>query len=208
MTTDATGKPAPRTPAQVLLESRQKESREKRAAVARELGAMLADGDPITFVTVARRAKVSTWLVYSPGTRERVQEAITKQRQPNQTTSQPAGIESLRTDLALARQEISVLRREREDLRASLRQALGRQLNNLSTAPLVDRLNRLAGELAEARASNTELNLQITALQDDLTAARTSLRRMIRERNTDLQQPHATAEQAARTHPPDSMPRS
>ena len=184
MTTDAAGKPAPRTPAQVLLESRQKESREKRAAVARELGAMLADGDPITFVRVARRAKVSTWLVYSPGTREQVQEAITKQRQPNQTTSQPAGIESLRTDLALARQEISVLRREREDLRASLRQALGRQLNNFSTAPLVDRLNRLAGELAEARASNTELNLQITALQDDLTAARTSLRRMIREQNS------------------------
>jgi hypothetical protein len=185
MTTDTTGKPAPRTPAQVLLESRQKESREKRAAVTRELDTMLEDGDPITFVKVARRANVSTWLVYSPGTREQVQEAITKQRQPDKVTSQPAGIESLRTDLALARQEITVLRREREDLRAKLRQVLGRQLNNLSTAPLVDRLNRLAGELAETRASNTELNLQVAALQDDLTAARTSLRRMIREQNTE-----------------------
>lgn len=185
MTTDSAGKPVPRTPTQVLLESRQKESREKRAAVARELVAMLAEDDPITFVKVARRANVSTWLVYSPGTREQVQEAITKQRQPVETTTQPAGIESLRTDLALARQEISALRSERENLRASLRQALGRQLNNLSTAPLVDRLNRLAGELAEARASNTELNLQIAALQDDLIAARTSLRRMIREQNTE-----------------------
>jgi hypothetical protein len=136
-------------------------------------------------IKVARRAKVSTWLVYSPGAREQIQEAITKQRQPKQTTTQPAGIESLRTDLALARQEISALRREREVLRTSLRQALGRQLNNLSTAPLVDRLNRLAGELVEARASNTELNLQITNLQDDLTASRTSLRRMIREQNSD-----------------------
>lgn len=159
MTMDTSGKPAPRTPAQVLLESRRKESREKRAAVERELAAMLADGDPITFVKVARRANVSTWLVYSPGTREQVKEAIAKQNQPSQTTTQPAGIESLRTDLALARQEITGLRREREDLRASLRQALGRQPNNLSTAPLVDRLNHLAGELAEARASNIELNL-------------------------------------------------
>ncbi|WHP58999.1 DUF6262 family protein [Arthrobacter sp. KFRI-F3372] len=185
MTTNPAGKPHTRTPAQVLLESRQKESREKRAAVAKQLGAMLADGDPITFIKVARKAKVSTWLVYSPGTREQIQEAITKQRQSEQPTSQPAGTDSLRTDLALARQEISVLRREREELRASLRQALGRQVNNLSTAPLVDRLNRLAGELAEAQATNTDLDLQITALQDDLTAARTSLRRMIREQNTD-----------------------
>jgi cell division protein FtsB len=186
MTTNAAGKTTPRTPAQVLLESRQKDSREKRAAVEQQLVAMLTDGDPITYIKVARRAKVSTWLVYSPGTREQIKEAINKQQQPKQTpNSQPAGIDSLRTDLALARQEISTLRQEREDLRANLRQALGRQLNNLSTAPLVDRLNRLAGELAEARASNTELNLQITALQDDLAAARTSLRRMIREQNTD-----------------------
>jgi hypothetical protein len=185
MTENAAGKSAPRTPAQVLLESRRKDSREKRAAVEQQLVAMLADGDPVTFIKVARRAKVSTWLVYSPGVRERIQEAITHQHQSDPSTSQSAGIESLRTDLALARQEISVLRREREDLRTSLRQALGRQLNNLSTAPLVDRLNRLAGELVEARASNTELNLQITGLQDDLTAARASLRRMIREQNTD-----------------------
>ncbi|SEQ80864.1 DUF6262 family protein [Arthrobacter sp. OV608] len=186
MTTNAAGKTTPRTPAQVLLESRQKDSREKRAAVEQQLVAMLTDGDPITYIKVARRAKVSTWLVYSPGTREQIKKVINKQQQPKQTpNSQPAGIGSLRTDLALARQEISTLRQEREDLRANLRQALGRQLNNLSTAPLVDRLNRLAGELAEARASNTELNLQITALQDDLAAARTSLRRMIREQNTD-----------------------
>lgn len=185
MTTNAAGKATRRTPAQVLLESRQKESREKRAAVEQQLVAMLTEEDPITFIKVARRAKVSTWLVYSPGTREQIQEAINKQRQPKQASNtQSAGISSLRTDLALARQEISGLRREREDLRASLRQALGRQLNNLSTAPLVERLNRLAGELAEARASNTELNLQVAALQDDLAAARTSLRRMIREQNT------------------------
>lgn len=184
MTTKAAGQPT-RTPAQVLLESRQKESRQKRAAVTQQLGTMLRDGDPITFIKVARRANVSTWLVYSPGTREQIHEAIAQQRQSEQTIKQPAGIDSLRTDLALARQEISALRHEREELRGSLRQALGRQLNNLSTAPLVDRLNHLASELAEAQRSNTDLNLQITALQDALTAARTSLRRMIREQNTD-----------------------
>jgi len=185
MTARATGQPT-RTPAQVLLESRQKDSRQKRAAVTQQLGAMFRDGDPITFIKVARRANVSTWLVYSPGIREQIQEAITKQRQCEQTTNQPAGIDSLRTDLALARQEISALRHEREELRGSLRQALSRQLNDLSAAPLVDRLNRLASELAEAHASNTDLNLQIIALQDDLSAARTSLRSMIRDQNTDI----------------------
>ena len=122
---------------------------------------MLEDGDPITFVKVARRAYISTWLVYSPGTREQFQEAITKQRRP-------AGRNRVSPNrLALAGQEMTILRREREDLRAKLRQAFGRQLNNLSTAPLVDRLDRLTGELADTRASNTELNLQVAALQDD-----------------------------------------
>lgn len=57
----------PRTPAQVLLESRQKDSREKRAKVLAVVDTMKADGDPITFLTVAERAGVSNWLVYAEG---------------------------------------------------------------------------------------------------------------------------------------------
>jgi len=90
MTSNAAGKTTPRTPAQALLESRQKDSREKRAAVEQQLFAMLTDGDPITYIKVARRAKVSTWLVYSQGTREKNQrghqQATTTQADPQQPT--------------------------------------------------------------------------------------------------------------------------
>lgn len=177
---------AQRTPAQVLLDARRKASLDKRTAVHSTLAAMLVDGESITFTTLARRAQVSTWLVYSPGIREHVQAAIDQQRQQDSRTDpRHPGVESLRTDLALARQEIRELRREREDLRARLSQALGRELTNLSTAPLVDRLKRITGELTEARTANADLAAQVQALQDDLAAARTSLRRMIHDQNTD-----------------------
>jgi chromosome segregation ATPase len=184
--TTKTGDQARRTPAQVLLEARQKASRDKRAAVLNALTTMLADGETITFVNLARRAQVSTWLVYSPGVREHIQAAISRQQQSNQTEHHAPGVDSLRTDLALARQEIRELRHERDELRARLSETLGRQLTSLGTAPLVERLNRVTGELTDTRATNAELAAQVERLQDELTAARTSLRRMIREQTNQL----------------------
>lgn len=186
MSANAGDRATSRRPADVLLAARQKASRDKRSAVSRALSAMVAAGETITFTTLARRASVSTWLVYSPGTREHVQAAIDQQRQSSQAPARHApGLDSLRTDLALARQEIHQLRRERDELRARLSEALGRHLTALSAAPLVERLNRVTGELADARAANTNLTAQVEGLQDNLIAARTSLRRMIHDQNTD-----------------------
>ena len=101
---------------------------------------MLADGEPITFVAAARRAHVSTWLLYAAGVREHVDAAIkqqTRQRkqQPETTTSA-----ALQTDLALARQEVHRLREEEDGLPHNLQNSLGQQLSSLSTEPLVERL--------------------------------------------------------------------
>ena len=184
MSTEARDTPTARTPAEVLLQARRKASQDKRAAVTQALTTMLAAGETVTFTSVAKRASVSTWLVYSAGVRDQVQAAIDQQREDVPVTRAP-GVDSLRTDLALARQEIHELRREREELRGQLREALGRQLTSLSTEPLVERLNRVTGELAEARAANTALASDVATLEEDLIAARTSLRRMIHDQNTD-----------------------
>jgi predicted nuclease with TOPRIM domain len=71
-----------------------------------------------------------------------------------------------------------------------LRRALGARLDDMAKADLiarVDELTRANNELGttteEYRRDNDTLRARITELEDDLTAARTSLRHMIRAEN-------------------------
>ncbi|KUN77274.1 hypothetical protein AQJ64_34245 [Streptomyces griseoruber] len=152
---------------------------------------MAAAGERITFATVARAAQVSTWLVYAEGVREHVQAAIDQQsHEPAKARSQgrqtsPA---SLTTDLALAREEISSLRDERDRLREAVRQQLGQQLDQVSNRQLTDRVSELTEQVrqlerseAQARTEAEQLGSRVAELQADLAAARTSLRKMIRQ---------------------------
>ena len=154
---------------------------------------MLADGTPITFTAVARHAQVSTWLVHADGVREAVEQARDRQRTEPVTPpplGRAASQASVHTDLALARDEIKRLRAQVEELRGKLRRALGNQLDNLTKTDLVARVDeltdyntRLLAETHQLRRDNDLLTARIAELEDDLAAARTSLRRMIRNEN-------------------------
>lgn len=151
---------------------------------------MLGDGTPITFASVARAAEVSTWLVYAPGVREAVAESRARQRTRAVTSKPDPGSPSLQVDLALARAEISRLRADRDQHQQQLRLALGTQLDNLAKAELIGRIDelthanaQLAAAASQARADNENLRALLAELEDDLAAARTSLRTMIRGEN-------------------------
>lgn len=190
---------APREPTQTgspsnveaMIRSRRGDSTTKRGRVVATVERMLAQDTPITFASVARHACVSTWLVYAPGVRDLIDEARTRQRSPG-TGDQPADTHStgLRTDLALARAEITRLRGERDQQRQQLQLALGARLDNISKADLitrVDELTRTNTELTATatrhRSDNQFLQQRVRELEDDLAAVRTSLRRMIRTEN-------------------------
>ncbi|MGW3240307.1 hypothetical protein [Streptomyces olivaceus] len=86
------------------------------------------------------------------------------------------------------------MRQERDQLKAALQRSLGHQLDQIGKADLVARVDelteaaqRLTGERDAARAENSVLQWHIAALEDDLAASRTSLRRMIREGNLPTQ---------------------
>ena len=174
-----------------MISARQRDSDTKRARVLATLERMLAAGAPISFAAVARQANVSTWLVYAVGMREAITDA--RSQQHTQALAEPApdpGERGLRTDLALARAEITRLRAERDQHHQQIRLALGSRLDDIAKADLVarvDELTRHNTELATAtthlRADNQALQARITELEDDLAAARTSLRRMIRADN-------------------------
>jgi hypothetical protein len=178
--------------AEAMIDARRRDSAAKRARVLATVERMLAEDTPITVAAVARTAGVSTWLTYSPGLRDAIAEA--RSRQLHTTATEPAqhpAAEGLRTDLALARAEITRLRGERDRQHQQLRLALGARLDNLAKADLLTRLDELttadthlAATADQLHADSQTLHTRVAELEDDLAAARTSLRRMIRAENT------------------------
>jgi hypothetical protein len=173
-----------------MIHARRRDSETKRARVMATLEHMLDQGAPITFASVARHARVSTWLVYAPGLRDAIEHARGHQHHHAPIPSPQEDTPGLRTDLAIARAEISRLRAERDQQQHQLRLALGARLDNIAKADLVARVDELTrhnteltATAAQLRTDNQALHARVTELEDDLAAARTSLRRMIRAEN-------------------------
>jgi FtsZ-binding cell division protein ZapB len=135
---------------------------------------------------------VSNWLAYAPGIRDAIAHAR-DHPSPQTTLSTRAATEAASpeaTDLALARAEVRRLRTERDQQQHRLRLALGARLDDLAKAERVTRIGALTREntaltqqLRELQHHNNALTTQVSELEDDLAAARTSLRRMIRADN-------------------------
>lgn len=176
-----------------LTQARRRVSLEKRQRVLTALTALEQQGKKITHAAVARTAGVSTWLTYAEGIREHIQAA---QQRQHPTITSPAHTRSttatLRTELELARQEIRTLREDRDRMRQAIQRQLGQQLDALDTRNLTERVDeltranqRLEDSLQGATDDNHQLQARVRTLETDLAAARTSLRRMIREENTN-----------------------
>jgi chromosome segregation ATPase len=181
----------PRGNAHTLVQARRRDSLDKRQRVLTALTTLEQQGKKITHTAVARTAGVSTWLTYTEGIREHI-EAAQQRQQPKVT--RPAETRTpnatLRTELELARQEVRDLREEKERMRQALRHQVGQQLDALGTKDLTERVDHLARDnqrlqdtLRQATEDNHALRSRVTSLEADLGAARTSLRRMIREEN-------------------------
>ncbi|MDI3390760.1 DUF6262 family protein [Streptomyces sp. B-S-A8] len=182
----------PRGNPHTLAQARRRDSLDKRQRVLTALAALEQQGERITFTAVARTANVSTWLTYTTGLREHIEAA---QRRQRPTLRKPARAEgstaALHTELELARQEIRTLRQDNERMRHAVQHQLGLQLDALSTEHLTDRVDelirtnqQLQDQLQQATETNKALQTHVSTLEADLSAARTSLRRMIREENT------------------------
>lgn len=181
-----------------LRAARKKDSKDKRRRVLAAVAALEAAGTPVTVSAVTTAAGVSAWLVYADGVREHVDAARRRQRDRDTApmpTATPRSRESttpacLRTDLAVARDEIKRLRAERDQLRSRLRLQLGAEIEGPERANLIARVAELESTgrqlVAErdARAAESKIGQRrIHELEDELTAARESLRRLIKDKN-------------------------
>ena len=186
------------TRTQAMLAAREKASHDKRQRVLAAVQALEAAGTPVTPAAVAAAARVSTWLVYADGVHEHVQAARQRKTECGHgpepaappARGEPVTQASLHTDLAVAQNEIRRLRAERDKLRGRLRLQLGAEIEGPDRAELIARVagieaaaRQLAAERDARAAESSHAQRQIRELQDDLTAARESLRRAIRQAN-------------------------
>jgi Family of unknown function (DUF6262) len=181
--------------AAALKAARAKDSQHKRQRTLAALQTLEATGAAITFTAVAKAAGVSTWLVYSDGIREHIDAARHRQNNyatgtPSAPSAQPATPDSLRTDLAITREQVKTLRTERDKLQQRLRLQLGAELEAPDRAHLTARvadLETINRQLvAERDARTIEVDAatrRVAELEDELSAARESLRRVIKAQN-------------------------
>lgn len=181
---------------EALRDARARISAGKQARVLAVLASLESQGIPVSVAAVASAAGVSRSFVYGHEMRERVEEVKARQGAlgtptfPSRGHSPRATPESLRADLAVAREEIRRLRASQTTLTERLRLQLGAEIEGPEKAALITRVaeleaaNRQLVAERDARALETEASRRrITELEDDLNAARESLRRAIREHN-------------------------
>jgi hypothetical protein len=181
-----------------LRAARAQDSNDKRRRALDAIHALEHAGTPVTAAAVATAAGVSNWLVYAAGIREHVQAARRRQAEhaaapaptPPGGNHAPVTPASLRTDLAVAREDVRRLRTERDKLLHRLRLQLGAEIEAPDRAGLITRVADLEALvlqlLTERDARSTEADLaqrHARELEDDLTAARESLRRVIKDQN-------------------------
>ena len=182
--------------AAALKAARANDSELTRRRALAALEALEASGASITFTTVAKAAGVSTWLVYAEGIREHIDAARRRQAHhsadpaPTPSGEHTTTSDSLRTDLAIAQEQIKTLRAERDKLQQRLRLQLGAELEAPDRAHLTARvadletINRRLVAERDARAIEADTaNRRVAELEDELSAARESLRRVIKSHN-------------------------
>ncbi len=181
----------------VLRQARRRDGRVKRQRAMEAMGAMEASGEPISFPAVARRATVSVSLLYGDAELAgRIATARERQRQAGRDRAWqlPARSlvteQSLRTELANAKDQIRRLSEEVTLLRERLTRQLGAQADvahGRALAPMLDQLEERASELEtekhELHKRIAQFEAEAREMAETLEAARSMNRELMSELN-------------------------
>jgi len=201
----------------VLRRVRRQDSHDKRRRAAEALSAMERTGEPITFPAVARRAGVSVSLLYADeDLASRIATVRDRQRQAgnDRPWRLPARSlvteQSLRTDLANAKERARRLANEVTLLRERLSSQLGSVADDArgrALSPAIDKLEERASDLEadnhRQRLHIAQLEAEVRELNDTLDAARAMNRELMAELNKSAVGTRATVRsQRNRTRAP------
>lgn len=158
---------------------------------------LASTGVALSFARIAREAGVSQGLVHTPKLKATIHAAIEYQRvhgmkssdslSPVRSSVTPS---SLKADLALARAEISDLRRIQRELHERLQRSLGAELHSLDQQDALGRIDELEDSnrslLARHDQLLEELRLQKSAraeLEDEISSLRSAYGKLMKRLN-------------------------
>ena len=182
-----------------LKRSRQQDSQNKRRKAAATLQTMIDAGEPVSFPAVARRAGVSVSLLYADkelagrlAQARRRQHDAGQQRDWRLPTRSLISQQSLRADLANAKDQIRRLNQELAVLRDRLSHQLGAQADTASERTSPSLLDQLEQQTFELHAENLRLRQRIDQLHSALRESNETLeaaRAMNRELMAEVNRP-------------------
>ncbi len=171
-----------------MVRQRKRESKSKRQAVLATVQAMERTRVPITVAEVARRARVSPWLVRQEPLMQEVRNAKARLTSGVQATDSNGG--SLSVERELLRQENQRLRQEIHRYRQRISELLGDQIDGtdahsqgVRVQELTDQNAALSRQASEATQLVHQLQQRLAALSTDLDAAHTVNRSLMTELN-------------------------
>ena len=178
---------------QRLRATRARDSEDKRTRALEACARLFAAGTEVTHARVAREAQVSSWLTYNArAVREAIEGARTAQLQTGITPARSLqdgnriSYDSLRTDLALSREDNQKLRAEVSRLKVRLQQRLGAEIEETSATELLERLRELQTQstilnrkVATRDSRIATLEARVAELEVELEAKTEVLRAMM-----------------------------
>lgn len=180
-----------------LTRSRQEQSAAARARIGPAVSELEDAGIRVSVAAVARKAGVSDWLVrHTPDAMLAVREAQARQREGGiepHPLSPRDGVSaaSLRTDLALARDDIKRLRNENRQLRQALQRRLGASAEQVSTGELRERIRELESHngtlLAQrdhAEQTSETRQQRIRELEEQVEGQAAAIEQLMRDLNS------------------------
>ena len=175
---------------QRLIASRRRDSADKQRRTPTVIADLSSAGERINISEIARRAGVSPWFIYNTAAIRTAVERATEEHSHTATRSSAgrtsATADSLHAELLMAREEVRALRTDRTKLETKVQLLLGNQLEHLPHDTLLARIHELEqiaaelrSDLASERRRADTMTTRTEELQDELTAARASLKRMV-----------------------------
>lgn len=180
-------------PIAALIGAKKKESKTKQALVRRAITRLINGSELLTVSSVARAAGVSRWLIYNtPELKTAVTRAAAQQRATwaqghEQTGMTPKGAV---TELLRLQERLATVTRQRDHYKRAVNTNLAEALAGRTPEQMASYISELETQLSterksteQARSAISLLEVQVEDLNDQLRAAQSINRTMMKQRN-------------------------
>lgn len=176
-----------------LIAAKKKESKTKQALVRKAITRLINGSELLTISSVARAAGVSRWLIYNtPELKTAVTRAAAQQRATWARGHEQAGMtpKGAVTELLRLQERLATVTRQRDHYKRAVNTDLAEALAGRTPEQMASYINELEAQLSteRTRADQTRtvislLETQVEDLNDQLRAAQSINRTMMKQRN-------------------------